>query len=120
MPQHSFIVRCPLPQQGDSNYYYHKAIAFRNNTNLNKSDSEFRQKRGKRCYCNWSDIRPNLSFQPVFAELPVEKEFVLKLAFNYLENLHSNIKIYLATNSYLTPICEKETASRLRKSYGAI
>ena len=42
MPQHSFIVRCPLPQQGDSNYYYHKVIAFRNNTNLNKSDSKFR------------------------------------------------------------------------------
>ena len=117
MPQYSFIVRCPLPQQDDSTYYYHKARAFRNNTDLNKSDSVFRQNRGKSCYCNWSDIRPNVSFQPVFAEFPVEKEFVLKLAFNYLENFHSNIKIYLATNSYLTPICEKETASRLRKSY---
>ena len=42
MPQHSFIVRCPLLQQDDSNYYYHRVIAFRNNTNLNKSDSKFR------------------------------------------------------------------------------
>ena len=113
IPQNSFIVRCPLQQQGDSTSYYQKAIAFRNITILEKSKI-LRQDRVKSCYCNWSDIRPNVSFQPDFAGLPVKKAFILELAFNS-KDFDSNIKLYLATDSDLTPICEKETG-RVRDS----
>ena len=98
MPQHSFIIICPLRRQ--SKTYYHKARAFRKNSSLGESEA-FREISINTCYCNWVDIRPSVSFS-----LPANKPFSLQLTFN---SRVSKIKLSLATNSNIIPICEDKS-----------
>ena len=106
MPQRSFIVRCPVRQEDIT--YYHEARAFRKNSILEKSKI-LRVDSLRRCHCNWSDIKPNVSFEPPFAELSVNKPFLIRLAFKLRFLTILKIKLYLATNSNLIPICEAES-----------
>ena len=106
MPQHSFIVRCPLLQQGRT--YIHRARAFRKDSILEKSE-QLRENSVNTCYCNWSDIRSKASFQTATVEFPVNKPLSIQLAFKSDFSPPLKIKLYLAANSNLIPICEEET-----------
>ena len=98
MPRYSFIISCPLRQQ--SNTYYHEARAFRKDSSLGKSET-FREISINTCCCNWLDIRPKVTFQ-----LSTTEPISLQLAF---DSRVSKIKLYLATNSSLIPICEDKS-----------
>ena len=106
MPQHSFIVRCPLLQQGRT--YLHRARAFRKDSILKKS-KQLRENSVNTCYCNWSDIRSKASFQTATVEFPVNEPLSIQLAFKLDFSPPLKIKLYLAANSNLIPICEEET-----------
>ena len=107
IPHYSFIISCPLRQQ--SNTYYHEARAFRKDTSLGKSQ-RFREISINTCYCNWLDIRPKVTCQ-----LPTTETIFLQLAF---DSRVSKIKLYLATNSNLIPICEDKSGPFSKEKVG--